>query len=285
MPHIKGHGYNSKKLYDEFKRRENEGFCHNCSKETKYLDYTQGYQKYCSSKCSTSITVKEYWNSKDEKIIKRKNRHRENFKKYQNTNGRTKGSKNKNLYPKTAEVLSRRPPSWKGKKHSEETKEKMSIIRSSMLENGEVKLMSSYKGKYKPSNPEKYKGDPTNIIYRSLWERKFMVYCDTNNNVLEWASEETIVRYYDPISKKVRRYFPDFVIKVLQPDGKSKKIMIEIKPKRQTVPPPKPKRQTENYINEVYEYAKNQAKWEAAKDFCEDRLWEFKILTEDDLGV
>jgi hypothetical protein len=141
----------------------------------------------------------------------------------------------------------------------------------------------SYKGKYKPSNPEKYNGNVTNIIYRSLWERKFCVYCDTNVNVLEWSSEETIVRYYDPISKKVRRYFPDFLIKVKESDGSIKKYMIEIKPSKQTVPPPKPKRQTQKYIAEVYEYAKNQSKWESAREWCADNGYEFKVITEHEL--
>lgn len=143
----------------------------------------------------------------------------------------------------------------------------------------------SYKGKYKPSYPQKYKGDPTNIIYRSLWERKFMVYCDLNERVLEWGSEEIALPYRSPVDNKVHRYFPDFYIKVKESTGHIKKYLIEIKPKKQTAPPTKPKRQTKGYIYEVYEYAKNQAKWEAAKEFCKDRLWEFKVLTEDELGI
>jgi len=143
----------------------------------------------------------------------------------------------------------------------------------------------SYKGKYKPSYPQKYHGDPTNIVYRSLWERKFMVYCDLNENVLEWASEEKCVVYRSPIDGKPHRYFPDFIIKVKEENGSIKKYVIEIKPKRQTLPPPKPKRQTKGYIAEAYEYAKNQAKWEAAKEWCADRGYEFKVLTENELGI
>lgn len=143
----------------------------------------------------------------------------------------------------------------------------------------------SYKGKYRPSNPKKYSGDPTNIVYRSLWERKFMVYCDLNENVLEWASEEKCVVYRSPIDGKPHRYFPDFIIKVKEENGSIKKYVIEIKPKRQTLPPPKPKRQTKGYIAEAYEYAKNQAKWEAAKEWCADRGYEFKVLTENELGI
>ena len=143
----------------------------------------------------------------------------------------------------------------------------------------------SYKGKYKPSHPEKYKGDPTNIIYRSLWERKFCVYCDTNERILEWQSEEMCIGYRSPIDGKVHRYFPDFLIKVKESTGAIKKYMIEIKPKKQTAPPQKPQRQTKRYISEVYEYAKNQAKWEAAREWCIDRGYEFKLITENELGI
>lgn len=143
----------------------------------------------------------------------------------------------------------------------------------------------SYKGKYSPSFPKKYKGDPTNIIYRSLWERKFMRYCDLNENVLEWGSEEIALPYISPVDNRVHRYFPDFYIKVRESTGQIKKYLIEIKPKKQTVEPQKKKRMTKGYIYEVVEYAKNQAKWKAAREFCEDRLWEFKVLTEDDLGI
>jgi hypothetical protein len=143
----------------------------------------------------------------------------------------------------------------------------------------------SYKGKYKPSFPNKYKGDPTNIVYRSLWERKFMVYCDSNERILEWSSEEKCIAYRSPIDGKIHRYFPDFIIKVQESDGSIKKYVIEIKPKKQTSPPTKPQRQTKKYITEVYEYAKNQAKWEAAREWCADRGYEFKVITEHELGI
>ena len=143
----------------------------------------------------------------------------------------------------------------------------------------------SYKGKYKPSNPKKYKGDPTNIIYRSLWERKFMVYCDNHSKILQWGSEEIALPYRSPIDNKIHRYFPDFFIKVKEKNGKIKRYIIEIKPKKQTIEPVIKKRKTKGYIYEVYEYARNQAKWKAAEEFCKDRLWEFKILTEEELGI
>ena len=143
----------------------------------------------------------------------------------------------------------------------------------------------AYKGKYKPKCPRKYKGDPTNIIYRSLWERKFMVYCDSTTNILEWGSEEIVLPYRSPIDNKVHRYYPDFYIKVRESTGKIKRYLIEVKPKKQTIAPKVQKKKTKSYIYEVYEYAKNQAKWKAATEYCKDRLWEFKVLTENELGI
>jgi hypothetical protein len=143
----------------------------------------------------------------------------------------------------------------------------------------------SYKGKYSPINPRKYKGDHNNIIYRSLWERKFMKYCDTTVNILEWGSEEIIVGYISPLDNRPHRYFPDFYIKVKESMGQIKTYLIEIKPKKQTVEPEKKKRVTKGYLYEVMEYAKNQAKWSAAREFCKDNGWEFKILTETELGI
>ena len=141
----------------------------------------------------------------------------------------------------------------------------------------------SYKGKYQPSYPKKYKGDPTNIIYRSLWERRFMIYCDTNEKILEWGSEEIIVPYRSPVDNRYHRYFPDFYIKVKDKNGKIKKMIIEIKPYKQCIEPKVQKRKTKGYIYEFVEYAKNQAKWEAAREWCLDRGYEFKVLTENEL--
>ena len=143
----------------------------------------------------------------------------------------------------------------------------------------------SYKGKYKPLRPYKYKGDPTKIIYRSLWERKFMQYCDDNMNILEWGSEEMYVWYKSPIDNRAHRYFPDFYIKVKENGGKIKKYIIEVKPKKQTKAPPKPKKQTKSYLREAFEFAKNKAKWKAANEWCIDRGFEFKVLTEKELGI
>ena len=143
----------------------------------------------------------------------------------------------------------------------------------------------AYKGKYKVRAPYKYKGNPTKVIYRSLWELKFMTYCDTNINILEWGSEEVYMWYRSPVDNRPHRYFPDFYIKVREKNGTIKKYIIEVKPQRQTKPPAKPKRQTKGYLREAFEYAKNQAKWKSANEWCLDRGFEFKVITEKELGI
>ncbi len=140
----------------------------------------------------------------------------------------------------------------------------------------------SYKSKYKPSNPKKYKGNPNNIICRSNWERTFCRYCDMNESVISWASEEFSIPYVSPIDHKVHRYFPDYLIEVKE-GSRIKKYIIEVKPKKQTKPPGKRSRVTPSYINECKTYEVNKAKWKSAKEFCLDNGLEFKIITEEEL--
>lgn len=143
----------------------------------------------------------------------------------------------------------------------------------------------SYKGYFKPRNPSKYKGDPTNIIYRSRWESKFMNYLDSHPDVLQWASEELIIPYRSPVDGKMHRYFPDFIVRKRNPQGVIETLLIEIKPASQTKEPVKKKTINKAYISEVMTWGVNQAKWKAAKEFCEDRKWKFLILTEKELNI
>ena len=141
-----------------------------------------------------------------------------------------------------------------------------------------------YQGKFKPKNPEKYMGDPTNIIYRSSWERQCMVYFDMNKNILKWGSEEVIIPYRSPVDNRLHRYFMDFIIKARTADGSIETSLIEVKPYKQTQPPQPQQRKTKRFINEVMTYAVNQAKWNAAEEYCKDRNWKFQIITENELG-
>ena len=146
-------------------------------------------------------------------------------------------------------------------------------------------ICMSYKGIFKPSCPQKYIGDYTNIIYRSLWELKFMNYCDKNENIIKWSSEEIWIPYVSPLDKRIHKYFPDFYIKYIDKEKSISESLIEVKPKRQVAGPKLGKKVSQKQVYEIKEFAKNQAKWAAAEEFCADRKWKFQILTEDNLGV
>lgn len=143
-----------------------------------------------------------------------------------------------------------------------------------------------YQGYFKPNNPQKYKGDPTNIIYRSWWEFTYMSKLDADNTVIEWASEEIAIPYVSPIDNRVHRYFIDFYVKKKNVDGKFVTFLAEIKPHAQTKPPiVKPKSRSKKYLKEVYNWGVNSAKWKFAEEFCKKRNWGFVILTEKELGI
>ena len=145
-----------------------------------------------------------------------------------------------------------------------------------------------YQGRFKPEHPQKYKGDPSNIIYRSGWELKLMRYLDKHPHVTRWNSEEIIIPYRSPIDGKMHRYFPDFYVEKTF-HGKKEKILIEVKPWAQTQAPKvqntKKNKPTKRYINEVKTYGTNSAKWNAAEEYCKDRGWKFSIITEKELGI
>ena len=143
----------------------------------------------------------------------------------------------------------------------------------------------SYRGKFSPKNPQKYRGDYTNIVYRSTWECRVMSWLDGNESIIEWSSEEISIPYKSPVDNRVHRYFPDFYVKVKQKDDTIRVQILEVKPHRQTRPPEKKKKVTKQYINEVVTWGINESKWKSATEFCKDRGWEFKILTEYDLGL
>ena len=143
----------------------------------------------------------------------------------------------------------------------------------------------TYKGRFRVLNPAKYKGDITTVIYRSLWELRFMKWCDQSPSIIEWGSETVIIPYVSPVDRKVHRYFVDFYIKVKSKNNTTEKYLIEIKPEKFTKPPEIPKKKTKRFIDEVFQYGVNEAKWKAAFEFCTDRNMKFIVLTEKDLGL
>ena len=134
-----------------------------------------------------------------------------------------------------------------------------------------------YSGLYKVQNRQKYKGDASKVVYRSLWEKAVFQWCDNNPKVRKWSSEEVIVPYFYEVDKKYHRYFVD--MKIVFDD---KTLLVEIKPEKETRPP-EGKRKTKQYISEGLTYIKNMNKWEAANEFAKDRGWEFQIWTEKTL--
>ena len=146
-------------------------------------------------------------------------------------------------------------------------------------------MRETYKGRYQPKNPEKYKGDHKDIIYRSLWERKFMVFCDMKEAVVAWSSETVVVPYISPVDQKPHRYFVDFIIKIKNKDGIVETHLVEVKPEKQCMMPERGRKQKKTFITEATTYVINQAKWEAAKKYADKRGWKFTILTEKDLNI
>lgn len=143
----------------------------------------------------------------------------------------------------------------------------------------------AYQGVFRPKNPEKYRGDHKNIIYRSRWELKLMSLLDTHPDVIQWASEEFSIPYVSPVDGRKHRYFPDFFVKLRNKDGKIEKMVIEVKPAAQCAPPKPQKKITKKYLTEVNNWGVNSSKWEAAREYCRQNDMKFLIMTEKELGI
>lgn len=139
-------------------------------------------------------------------------------------------------------------------------------------------------GRFIPHNPAKYVGNPSNIIYRSSWERSFLHWCDITRQVARWSSEELVIPYMSPLDGQMHRYYVDFVVWMSTPNG-VQKYAVEIKPKAECVPPKPPKRKSlnESYIKRLETYEVNQAKWKHARAWCEAHGFKFIVLTENEL--
>jgi len=124
-------------------------------------------------------------------------------------------------------------------------------------------MFNNFKGKFVPKNPSKYHGNVNQIIYRSSWERLFMVYCDKKPEILQWSSEEFKIPYV--FEGKNRTYYPDFWVEFTDYNGELQRKIIEIKPHYQK------------------KWKINKVKWEEAKKFAEDNYMDFEVFTEREL--
>lgn len=140
-------------------------------------------------------------------------------------------------------------------------------------------------GKYQLINPNKYKGDKRNVVFRSSYELKMFRYCDLTETVLEWSAEEVVIPYRDPITGSYRRYFVDIWLKHKTPTGEIREKIIEVKPAKQLYAPVTPKRKTKKYLKEVETYIINKSKWEAATKYAKKKGIDFIIFTEKELGI
>jgi hypothetical protein len=137
--------------------------------------------------------------------------------------------------------------------------------------------MTTRRGLFTPTNPQKYLGDIKKIRYLSSWEMQFMQNCDMNPNILAWGSEEFAVQYWNPVKNRIAKYFPDFIIKYKDAQGAIITEVLEIKPLKQSVVTKK----TSTY--DMVQLAINQAKWTAAVAVCNSHGIRFRILTELEL--
>lgn len=141
-----------------------------------------------------------------------------------------------------------------------------------------------YQGIFEPTHPEKYKGKSV-IYFRSSWELKFMRFMDLNSSILEWSSESLSITYLNPITGRPSRYYPDFLIKYIDKTGEYHFELIEIKPFRETkIPSNHGNKKKTTLLREAKTWKINEAKWEAARKFCDSRGIDFRIITENELN-
>lgn len=146
--------------------------------------------------------------------------------------------------------------------------------------------MNNHPGKetFRPMNEDKYVGDINKIQVRSSWERLFCQWLDTNPMVVNWSSEIMYIEYFDPVRKKKRRYFPDFLMKVEDKNGNLITYLVEVKPYKESHPPRADRRKKKKTrMREEAIWMTNNAKFEAAKEYCRRKGWIFKIITEKEL--
>jgi len=139
-------------------------------------------------------------------------------------------------------------------------------------------------GLYHPINKEKYLGDHT-PNFRSSWERRVMWFLDNNDNIVKWGSELVTVPYMSPLDGKIHRYFVDFYAEIAGQNGERKRILIEVKPKKQLNPPKTEHRSKKTVMTETKQYVVNNAKFKAANAYATANGMLFYVFTEDDIQM
>jgi hypothetical protein len=129
-------------------------------------------------------------------------------------------------------------------------------------------------GNYLVRNPAKYVGKGT-PRYRSGWEMTFMMFLDSNDNVLQWASESISIPYRNPLTGKQSVYIPDFLVTYKGRNNTTVAELIEIKPKKQSLIESKASDRDRAIV------ALNYAKWDAATKWAKRNGLTFRVINED----
>ena len=131
-------------------------------------------------------------------------------------------------------------------------------------------------GIYTIKNPAKYVGTGK-PRYRSGWELTFMMFLDSNDNVLQWASESISIPYRNPITGKQSMYVPDFLVTYRGRNNTTIAELIEIKPKKQSL--------IESKMNDRDRaiVAVNYAKWHSATLWARKNGLTFRVINEDQI--
>lgn len=307
------HDIKSKHYYDTYIKLPTEGKCTFCGEEAKFDDLRNGYKEICTS--SECISRKRSIGaSKFRSTLKCDKVRYDQFISKVATNQSKIWEQRKitDEYDIICQKIGKKVKKNAKKLTAEQRKEKFGWVnkldpdaRQRWLEDSlktgmhrwwktapteEIieKVFSMSKrylqGQFKALNPQKYRGDPTRIFYRSSLELRCMTHFDSHQDVIWWSSEEIVVPYKDAGTGKNRRYFPDFVVNIKTKEGSIETLMIEVKPSRETTQPSQPKGKSQKkFLKEAMTWATNSSKWSAAERYCLDRKWKFTILTEKDI--
>lgn len=131
-------------------------------------------------------------------------------------------------------------------------------------------------GVYTVRNPAKYVGKSL-PRYRSGWELTFMMFLDSNDNIVQWASESISIPYRNPITGKQSMYVPDFFVTYRQRNNTVRAELIEIKPKKQSLIESRASDRDRAIV------AVNYAKWHSATLWCRRHGLTFRVINEDQI--
>lgn len=276
--HIRSHGITTEEYYRKYERST----CVDCGVEVNFYDgkFSERCQSCAAKKHRSELkNDKEKYNIFVDKV-------KQNMKDIWSKRDDTIPNKISETITKQVSQLSSQERLEKYSRYytcDDETIDRLNKQGAEHLQSlppTEKGYVKTYKGRYKPNNPEKYKGDSNNIVYRSGWERSVCKWCDESPQVKQWSSEEVIIPYLCETDKKIHRYFMDFYIQYK--DGRT--VLVEVKPFKETSPPKTGRgKSRKTVLSEGMTYIKNQSKWSAARDYASDRGWHFEIWTENEL--